>query len=140
MSHDQIERDQEVAVWVTSMVTGAPLEDAEVSLYGDDYPVRSALTRWQNKTLSAQSTNPTLLGEGITNADGLAYVEGIEDMELLIAVVRVGSNFVYVPDVRIGHVQQRSYQDTVVLDRSLVRPGETLHVKGTLQLRNESKR
>lgn len=71
-----------------------------------------------------------MLGEGVTDIEGIAIVTGARQMDILVAVVQLDGNFVYIPDVNIGHVRQHSFEDSIVLDRALVRPGETLHIKG----------
>eukprot|EP00210_Caulerpa_lentillifera_P001088 g1049.t1 len=112
--------DLEVSIWVTSMVTGEPIEGANV-----------VLLQYTRRT----SGNPRTLGQGTTDENGIARVPATNTQDNIIAIVRVGAQVLYIPNVFIRRATMTAYSDSIVLDRALVRPGETLYVKGYIMER-----
>eukprot|EP00210_Caulerpa_lentillifera_P009043 g8630.t1 len=115
------ESDHEITIWVTSMVTGKPIEGAN-----------AFLLQYQRSSLQS----PELLGEGRTDTNGIAKISISESGSSLVVVIRVGSKFLYIPDVHVRNAFRSTYDDSIILDRVLVHPGETLHVKGFVMERN----
>eukprot|EP00210_Caulerpa_lentillifera_P001100 g1061.t1 len=109
----------QVSIWVTSMVSGKPVKGAKV-----------ILLQYNSSTAS----NPRTIGKGKTDKKGIARVSAPDTRYSVIAVIQVGLHFLYIPGVGSYILEEErrrvNYDASIVLDRALVRPGETLHVKG----------
>eukprot|EP00210_Caulerpa_lentillifera_P009052 g8639.t1 len=117
-----VQSEPSLRIWVTSMVTGEPIEGANVFLL-------------QYSTF--RPMNPDLLDEGRTDLNGIATIPTPSFTRSLVVVVRVGSKVLYLPNINTRFTTRiRTYDDSIILDRALVRPGETLHVKGFVMERN----
>ncbi|CAD7702674.1 unnamed protein product [Ostreobium quekettii] len=115
-----IDGSGEATVWVTSMSDGTPVEGVEVLVFS---------------TPSGQSDR-ALLGNATTDAEGLAIIP-IEHERVLVVVKRNGK-YLFLPRVNIDEHATNQTRASLVLDRKLVRPGETLHVKGYVMEQNGS--
>lgn len=105
-------------VWVTDMKRANPVNRASVTIFrksgdaeviGDDYKV-IATTR--------------------TNKEGIGMVSLVEDASELHALVTVDGKNIYVPHIQTSNNLAMDISDSIILDRRLVKPGETLHIKG----------
>eukprot|EP00210_Caulerpa_lentillifera_P009050 g8637.t1 len=112
------EEGRSAIVWVTRMKNAKPVDRATVVIFrksgpasdvGDDYKVLST-TR--------------------TNKDGIGVLSLAENTSELHALVQLGGKSIYIPHVQVSTNIAMDISDSIILDRRLVKPGETLHIKG----------
>eukprot|EP00210_Caulerpa_lentillifera_P001110 g1071.t1 len=105
-------------VWVTDMKQAKPVSRASVTIFrksgeaeniDDDYKV-IATTK--------------------TGKNGVGMVSLQEDASVLHALVEVDGKNIYVPHIHASSNIAMDISDSIILDRRLVKPGETLHIKG----------
>lgn len=105
-------------VWVTEMKTAKPVARATVVIFrktgaveevGDDYKV---------------------LATARTDKNGVGIVPLAENAAELHALVQFEGKHIYVPHVEASTNIAMDISDSIILDRRLVKPGETLHIKG----------
>ncbi|GMH44588.1 hypothetical protein BSKO_12540 [Bryopsis sp. KO-2023] len=98
-------------VWVTSMKTGKPVQGAKVTLLIDE-----------KNEVSELSTN-------VTDAEGKAFFfDGLLSADF--AHVEYKKKSFFVRRVYSGYDDFKESSTSFVFDRRLVKPGETLHIKG----------
>jgi len=110
-------KGRSAVVWVTNMKDASPVSGAGIDLF----------------TLSTKANSYSLIGEGKTDEEGVASIaidEGAKDMTAIIAH---NGKSVYVPNVEVHNGILTATSDSIILDRPVVRPGETLRVKGNPQ-------
>lgn len=105
-------------VWVTDMKTAEPVNDAAVTIYSKT----GKPTVIDNDYKLATSAK--------TDKDGLGVVALDTHISELHALVEVDGKNIYVPHVEASASISMDITDSIILDRRLVKPGETLHIKG----------
>src|SRR5690606_20005385 len=106
----------EVAVWVTDLVSGEPLEGVSVTLYAE---------------------NGQALATGATDANGLlrATDEGLETDRIVYAIAE--SESVYGVWSAWSSGQPSDLAGYLYTDRPIYRPGETLYYRGALRHKDD---
>ncbi|GMH46152.1 hypothetical protein BSKO_14120 [Bryopsis sp. KO-2023] len=108
-------------VWVTCMKTGKPIEGARVTIYEGKFTWGEPFTADQFEEIS----KPVM-----TDKDGKAIVEEPLNNDMLVHI-EYKKRSLFVSPISSGYFEEvDSTRVVIVLDRKLVRPGETLHVKG----------
>ncbi|GMH40866.1 hypothetical protein BSKO_08770 [Bryopsis sp. KO-2023] len=134
--HLTIESNVQVAVvsgkidsfaWVTSLVTGEPLKGAKVTLY------RLRVDGFQNELIEGDMFE--VVSKGVSNGDGIALLRNSTDG--LHASVEYDKMLSFVPSiVPSASFANKEIHDVIILDREVVKPGETLVIKGYAVIRN----
>lgn len=112
------EEGRSAIVWVTDMKRADPVNRATVTIFrksgdadeiGADYKVITTTK---------------------TDKNGIGIVSLEEGASVLHALVEVDERNIYVPHIQASNNLAMDISDSIILDRRLVKPGETLHIKG----------
>lgn len=114
-------KGRSAVVWVTNMKDASPVSGAGIGLFAP----------------STKANSYSLIGEGKTDKEGVASIVIDEGAKEMTAIVSHNGKSVYVPNVEVHNGILTATSDSIILDRPVVRPGETLRVKGYI-MQNEA--
>ncbi|GMH44587.1 hypothetical protein BSKO_12539 [Bryopsis sp. KO-2023] len=105
-------RKSQSIVWVTSMTTGKPVQGASVTLFDSE-------GRKSVPSIRTDAEGRGIFSNGLKNSD-YAHVE-------------YRKKSLFIRNVLRGNSYSKDGSVSLVLDRRLVKPGETLHIKGYIR-------